>query len=263
MEALPLVADIELFGLIFARMTVILMLFPIFGYSILPAQYRVGFSFFMSLLLFPLLKSNFVELQISNYFQFFWLMFREAGIGAMIGFFTRFLFAAVSFAGEFVDMQLGFSMVQMPDPINEGEMATVTGYFYLLIFGIAFLMLNGHYFLLLAVQKCFAVMPPGQAVLDINTIVPMSLKLLQNLLEIAVRLSAPIIIVMMITTFALGIIAKTMPQMNVFVVGMPLKIGIGFILMIVTLPVMLQFFSVAVKQMYKDIWTLLLRMAGS
>ena len=124
-------------------------------------------------------------------------------------------------------------------------------------------MLNGHYFLLLALQKCFTVMPPGQAVLDSSVIVSMVLKILQNLMEIAIRLSAPIIIVMMVTTFALGIIAKTMPQMNVFVVGMPLKIGVGFVLMIATLPVMLQFFSVTVRQMYKDIWALLLRMAGS
>jgi len=263
MEALPLVADIELFGLILARMTVILMLFPIFGYSVLPTQYRLGLSFFLSLLLFPLLKPDFIEPRISNYFQFFWLIFREVAIGAAVGFFTRFLFAAISFAGEFVDMQMGFSMVQMPDPINEGEMATVTGYFYILIFGIAFLMLNGHYFLLLAMQKCFTVMPPGQAVLDSGVAISMALKVLQNLMEIAIRLSAPIIIVMMVTTFSLGIIAKTMPQMNVFVVGMPLKIGVGFVLMIATLPVMLQFFSATVRQMYRDIWTLLLRMAGS
>ena len=263
MGAVPIVADIELFGLIFARMTVLFMLFPVFGFSGLPAQYRVGLSFYFSLLLFPLMKANFTEPQISNAFQLLWLMFREAGIGAMLGFFTRFLFAGVRFAGEFIDMQMGFSMVQMPDPVNEGEMSTATGYFYLVFFTIAFLMLDGHYFLLLAVEKCFSLMPPGQAVLDINTIVPMSMRLLQNLTEIAVRLSAPIIVVMVVTTFSLGIIAKTMPQMNVFIVGMPLKIGIGFILMIITLPIMLQFFSVTVRQMHVDIWTLLLRMAGS
>jgi flagellar biosynthetic protein FliR len=217
----------------------------------------------VTLLLFPLLKPEFHGLQITNAFQLLWLMFREAGIGAMIGFFTRFLFAAVGFAGEFIDMQMGLSMVQMPDPLNEGEMVTGTGYFYLLFFGIAFLMLNGHYFLLLAIHKCFTIMPPGQAVIDTNTITSMVLKLLQNLTETAVRLSAPIIVVMIVTTFTLGIIAKTMPQMNVFVVGMPLKIGVGFILMIATLPVMLQFFSSTLRKLYSDIWMLLLRMAGS
>jgi len=263
MSAIPLIADIELFGLIFARLTVMIMLFPIFGYSMLPVHYRLGFSFFFTLLLFPILKPEFVDPQIKNVFDFFWLMFRETGIGALVGFFTRFLFSAVDMAGELIDMQMGFSMVQMPDPINEGEMTTATGYFYILIFGIAFLMLDGHYFLLLAVQKCFTLMPPGQVVLDINTIVPMVVKLLQNIMDVAIRISAPIMIVMIITTFALGIIAKTMPQMNVFVVGMPLKIGIGLVLMAATLPVMLQFFSAMVKRMYSDIWTLLLRMAGS
>lgn len=262
MDALPLVADIELFGLILARMTVILMLFPIFSFSPLPTQYRVGLAFYLSLLLFPILKADFIEPRLATYYQFFYLIFREVAIGAVIGFFTRFLFAAVSFAGEFVDMQMGFSMVQMPDPINEGEMATVTGYFYILVFGIAFLVLNGHYFLLLALQKCFALMPPGQAALDSSVIVPMVLGVLRNMMEIAVRLCAPIIVVMMVTTFSLGIIAKTMPQMNVFVVGMPLKIGVGFILMMATLPLMLQFFASASRQMYRDIWTLLLRMAG-
>ena len=263
MSTIPIVADIELFGLIFSRLTVMIMLFPIFGYSMLPVHYRLGLSFFLTLLLLPILKPAFIDPQIKNVFDFFYLMFREAGIGAMIGFFTRFLFSAVDLAGELIDMQIGFSMVQMPNPINEDEMATATGYFYILIFAIAFLMLDGHYFLLLAVNKCFALMPPGAAVLDINTIVPMVLKLLQNIMDIAIRISAPIMIVMIITTFALGIIAKTMPQMNVFVVGMPLKIGIGLILMMATLPVMVQFFNGMVKQMYSDIWALLLRMAGS
>jgi flagellar biosynthetic protein FliR len=263
MSALPLVADIELFGLIFARLTAILMLLPIFSFQAIPVQYRIGLSFFLTLILFPLLKPAFVVPEITSYFQFFWLMFREAGIGALIGFFTKFLFAAVSLAGEMVDMQMGLSMVQMPDPVNDGEMTSATAYFYLIIFMIAFLMLNGHYFFLLAVSKCFELMPPGQAVLDIQIIMPTVLLFLKNLMETGIRLGAPIIIVMVITTFALGIIAKTMPQMNVFIVGMPLKIGIGFVLMIFTLPIMLQFFAGMARLMYKDIWTLLLRMAGT
>jgi flagellar biosynthetic protein FliR len=262
-NAIPVVADIELFTLIFARLTVILMLFPVFSFSALPVNYRFALSFFLTLIILPIVRPEFVVPNITNYLQLFALMFNEAIIGAMIGFFTKFLFAAVSLAGELIDMQVGLSMMQMPDPINEGEMVSVTGYYYMLIFAIAFLMLNGHYFLLLAVHKCFTLMPPAQAVLDINTILPMTVKLLQNLMEISIRLGAPIIITMIVTTFVLGIIAKTMPQMNVFIVGMPLKIGVGFVLMIVTLPLMLQFFAVIVKQMYKDVWTLLLRMAGT
>jgi len=263
MGAMPLVADIELFVLIFARLTAMIMLFPIFSFSALPTQYRVALSFYITLLLFPLLKPMYVTPEIDTYLQFFWMMVREAGIGALVGFFTKFVFAAAALAGELIDMQMGLAMVQLPDPLNEGRMTSATGYFYMIILGIAFLMFNGHYFLLLAVQKCFLLMPPGQAVLDSAVIAPAVLKLLQNLMETAFRLGAPIIIVMVITNISLGIIAKTMPQINVFIVGMPLKIGVGFVLMIVTLPIVLQFFGVVVRQMYRDIWTLLLRMAGT
>jgi len=263
MNAVPIVAEIELFGLIFARLTAMLMLFPIFSFSALPVQYRVGLSFFLALLLFPILQPAFAPSEMTNLFQFFWLMIREAGIGALVGFFTRFIFSAVGLAGELIDMQMGLAMVQMPDPLNEGEMTSATGYFYLLIFAIAFLMLNGHYFLILAVQRCFELMPPGQAVLKAADVAPMILRFLQNLMESAIRLGAPILIVMVCTTFSLGIIAKTMPQINVFIVGMPLKIAVGFVLMLITLPAMLQFFAAIVRQMYRDIWTLLLRMAGT
>jgi len=262
-EALPLVADVQLFGLIFARMTALFILFPIFGQSNVPVHYRVGLSFFFSLLLFPMLKPNFVDPQIENIFGLLFLMFKEAGIGAVIGFLTRFIFTAVGVAGELIDMQMGFAMVQMPDPMNEGEMTSATGYFYVVIFAIAFLMLNGHYFLLLAVNKCFATMPPGGVILETTLIVPMVLYFVRSTMEVALALSAPIMIVMIVTTFALGIIAKTMPQMNVFIVGMPLKIGIGLFLMMVSLPAMLNFFGGVVRRMYQDIWTLLLRMAGS
>jgi len=262
-EALPLVADIQLFALIFARMTALFVLFPVFGSSNVPVHYRVGLSFFFVLLLFPILKPNFVDPQIENIFGLFFLMFREAGIGAVIGFLTKFLFTAVGVAGELIDMQMGFMMVQMPDPMVEGNMTSATGYFYVVIFLIAFLMLNGHYFLLLAIHKCFAIMPPGAAVVDAAIIVPTVLYFVRNTMEIAIRLSAPIMMVMIVTTFALGIIAKTMPQMNVFIVGMPLKIGVGLLLITVTLPTMLNFFAGMVRRMYQDIWTLLLRMAGS
>ena len=261
METFPLVNDIQLFGLIFARMTALFVLFPIFGYSNVPVHYRVGLSFFFALLIFPALKPMFVDPQVHNVFGFFFLMFKEAGIGAVIGFMTRFLFAAIGVAGELIDMQMGFAMVQMPDPINEDEMTSASGFFYLIIFAIAFLLLNGHYFLILAIHKCFTVMPPAAVNLDSAIIVPAVLRFLQNLMEVAFALSAPVMIVMLVTTFALGIIAKSMPQMNVFIVGMPLKIGIGLVIMVATLSPMLTFFGGVVRRLYQDIWELLLRMA--
>lgn len=257
----PLVTDqIILFMLVFVRLTAILKLLPIFGHTVVQAKYRAGLAFFLAIVLVPVLGEVAVP-EVGNLFSFAWLVLKEVFVGLVIGYFTLFLFGAVSFAGSILDMQMGFAMLQLPDPVLEKNMSTASGFLFSLIFTIAFLLFNGHYFLLLAIKKSFVLITPGYTNFPAETIAMSAVAALSNLMEIALRLSAPVLVVMIITSVTLGIIAKTMPQMNIFFVGMPLKIGAGFLAIIVALPSLVSLFESILHQLYKDIWLLLKAMA--
>lgn len=254
--------EIELFFIIFVRLTAMMFLLPIFGHSVVQSKFRIGLSFFLTIILFPLLEGTALP-EVSSMFSFAWVLIKEAAVGLVIGYFSLFLFGAVSFAGNILDMQMGFAMLQMADPVAEKNMSTASGMLFSLIFTIAFLLFNGHYFLILAMKKAFELIPPGNVVFPAETLAMSAAQTLTTLVEVALRLSAPVLVVMIITSVALGIIAKTMPQMNIFFVGMPLKIGAGFISIIIALPGLVALFEAILHQLYKDIWLLLKSMAGS
>jgi flagellar biosynthetic protein FliR len=253
--------QIELFMLVFVRLVTMLLVIPIFSQRSLPTQYRAALAFFLAILISPILLPSFKPLEVTNVLQFGWLVIKEVMIGLSIGYMTLSLFAGVGFAGNIVDMQMGFSMLSLPNPINPGSMLTASGMMQTLILSIVFLALNGHYFLFLAIEKSFHIVPPGQVVFPAETVATMAVETLIRIYEVAIRIAAPVLIVLLVTSITLGIVAKTMPQMNIFFVGMPLKIGVGFITLIFALPVVVKIFESVLHQLYEDIWILLTQMA--
>ncbi len=253
--------QIELFILIFVRLTAMMFLLPILGHTVVQSKFRIGLGFFLAIILFPLLGEMGVP-PVTNLLQFFALVIKEALVGIVIGYFTLFLFAGVSFAGSIIDMQMGFAMLQLSDPVLEKNMSTASGFLFSIIFTISFLIFNGHYFLLLAMKKAFTLIPPGYVKFPAETLANSATDAITTLMEIALRLASPVLVVMIITSVTLGIIAKTMPQMNIFFVGMPLKIGAGFLAIMVALPSLVSLFEAVLHQLYKDIWILLKAMAA-
>ncbi len=250
-----------LFFLIFVRLSAMMFLLPIFGHSAVKSQYRIGLGFFLAILIFPLMGELGIP-KVGSFPMFVWLILKEAMVGIVIGYFTLFLFASVSFAGSILDMQMGFAMLQLSDPVMEKNMSTASGFLFSLIFTIAFLIFNGHYFLLLAMQKAFQLIPPGFVQFPAESLATAAVEAITTLMEIALRLASPVLVVMIVTSVTLGIIAKTMPQMNIFFVGMPLKIGAGFLSIMVALPSLVSLFEAVLHQLYKDIWLLLKTMAA-
>ncbi len=254
--------QITLFLLMFVRITAVLYLIPIFGHKVIHSRMRIAIAFFLALVLFPLGAVNAVP-EPRNLIGFFWMVIMEVGVGVVIGYFTLFIFGAVSFAGSIIDTDMGFAMLSLSDPVDETTMSTATGVFFTLLFTILFLLFNGHYFLLMALQKSFEYIPVGKAAFPAQPLAQAAADSVTLLMEVAMRLAAPIMVVMFITSVTLGIIAKTMPQMNIFFVGAPLKIAVGFLAIIVALPGLVKLFEWVVQRMYKDIWALLKIMAVS
>jgi flagellar biosynthetic protein FliR len=263
MEQLPFNVDtIETFLLVFVRIATILALFPIFGAMTVPPQVKVGLSLIVTLLVFtssPGLHT--IEAGGSTTVPIlFLLIVKEVMVGLTIGFCGVFLFAAVNFAAHLVDIEMGFGMVDLIDPMTDVS-ATVMGQLWIIVFTIILLLINGHYFFLLAVEKSFLVIPLADAHLQFGPITQQFSKMVGDVFALAIKMSAPVYVTLILTEITLGIVARTAPQINIYFVGLPGKILVGILTTIVAFPMLAGLFRKIFEGLMNDIWSVLYMMA--
>ncbi|MBI2874491.1 MAG: flagellar biosynthetic protein FliR [Firmicutes bacterium] len=160
---------------------------------------------------------------------------REVLKGALIGFGAALVISTAQMAGSLLDVEMGFGMVNVVDPTLETQ-APLVGNFQHLLALIIFLLVDGHHLLLRALWESFRLFPPGTAILPEQSAAGVLL-LTAAMFSLALQLAAPVLATMFLTTVALGLLARTVPQMNVFFVGLPLKAGLGILLLVFTLPI--------------------------
>jgi flagellar biosynthetic protein FliR len=150
----------------------------------------------------------------------------------------------------------GFSFVELVDPFSDTSVS-IFGQFNVLVFTILFFALNGHYFLLLAIEKSFAVIPLLGVHIAEGPLAHVLIKAVGDVLVVGFRFSAPIFVTLFLTQVALAVVARTVPQINVFFVGIPLNIIIAFGVAIIVLPGLGVMFRKMIDMMMRDIWRLL------
>ena len=222
----------EIFMLVLARISMIVSVIPVFGSANVPIPVKVGLSVFLTLISYSFAEASGVphDLSISELFA---LMLREGLIGMLFGFITGILFYAIQFAGHFISFQMGFAMVQVIDPQSQ-ERVPIIGQFYFILSILLFLLINGHHLVLTLLVESFRMVPIGTAVLSgelIGSLTHMG----GRVFILAVKIASPILVTLFLTDVMMGIIARTVPQMNVFFVSLPLKIGLGLTLVVMTL----------------------------
>lgn len=265
MDQLPFSVDtIEAFLLVFARIATILAVFPIFSSTTIPPQVKVGLSLIIAVLVFsssPGLHAVSIHTgNSSSVALLFLLIIKEVIVGLTIGFCGAFLFAAVNFAAHLVDMEMGFGMVDLVDPMNDVS-ATVMGQLWVIVFTVILLLINGHYFFLLAVEKSFSVIPLTQAHLQFGPITQQFSKMVGDVFALAIKMSAPVYVTLILTEITLGIVARTAPQINIYFVGLPGKILVGILTTIVAFPMLAGLFRKIFEGLMNDIWSVLYMMA--
>ncbi len=252
--------QIQIFLLVFVRVTAILVLLPVLGANSVPMKVKAGLSLLLTILVYPQVTMAEGSGGLSSISLFTFSVLKEACVGLVIGYTTLFLFAAVQFAGIMVDRQMGFAMVQLLDPMSNSE-SSVTGQLHVLLFSIIFLLLNGHYFLILAVQKSFELIPLFGVKFATGSLASFFSSMVGNLFELSLRFAAPVFIILVLASAALGIVARTVPQLNIFFVGLPLKIGLGLVATIMVLPLLAHMFQGIMKSIIEDVWNVLYLMA--
>jgi len=256
----PTMTEVYVFLLVFIRVTAILMLLPVFGNTSIPVQLKVGLSILMSMLLAPVAMAGFTVDLPENFWRFSQELLLELVIGLLIGYISAFLFVALQFAGRLIDIQMGFGMVQTIDPMSNAA-STAMGQLQVLIFTMVFLLSNTHYLLLIAMKKSFEIIPLLSVAPPKGEVALILTSLCSGVLVSGLKLAAPVFVTLVLTTLALGLVARTVPQMNVFFVGMPLKIGVGIATMVIVLPILGRLFLELTDQLMINLWKVLYLLA--
>ena len=218
--------------LVFARMFGMLATAPLFSNSNIPMKFKVGLACFMAIIFLPALS----PIQQSFVISYNWVIIfiAETLIGMAMGFVANLAFYSVVVAGQFVDLQMGFGFANVLDP-QLGIQVPIMGNFNQIIAMLIFLIINGHHWLILGVMRSYEVLPLGTYIMS-SGFIDLTSKLIANFFIIAFQISLPVVGALALSDICMGIIAKTMPQMNVFVIGMPMKILIGFFILMFTMP---------------------------
>lgn len=243
--------------LVFVRMSSIFVVTPVFGRREFPGYLKIGLAFFCSYILVPMLAD--VKLEYASLPEFAIIAAKEFLVGIIIGFASYLVFSAIYIAGEIIDMQIGFGMINVLDPTTNSQVP-LTGNFMYLLCTMFFMTINGHHVLLSALFKSYSVLPiDGFAFTEamVNNIS----SIFAEVFILGFKISIPAIAAALLAEVALGILARTVPQVNVFVVGIPLKIGIGLLTMFVMLPVFVQMLAAIFDRMYGYIYLIIRSMA--
>jgi flagellar biosynthetic protein FliR len=238
--------SIEAFLLIFVRMTGLFVVTPIFGRRNIPVYFKVGFSFLLALILMNTIPAKEIEYGNSIY-GYALLVAKEFLTGIVLGYVAYLVFTAVYLAGQIIDMQIGFGVVNVVDPMSNIQVP-ITSNFYFILSMMVFLMGNGHHALIRALFESYKFIPLGGAVFN-NNLLNDILRVFADTFTIGFKICAPIVATTLITDVALGVISRTIPQLNVFIVGMPAKIVFGLAIMLITIPVFLSLTGVLMNEM--------------
>jgi flagellar biosynthesis protein FliR len=223
------------FLLILIRLSGFFLIAPLFSRRGVPNQFKVGLAAAIS---FVIMSGMVIEEPIPLDSTYIVLILKELGVGLALGFTAALLLYAVQIAGAFIDFQMGFAMANVLDP-QTGAQVPIIGHFKYMMALLFLLTVNGHHLMLDGVMQSLRLFPVEVLAVsfEVEAIAQFMTGLFVEMFLIALQIALPIVGALFLVDVALGILAKTVPQMNIFAVGFPIKIMTGFILLLLTLPI--------------------------
>lgn len=220
--------DFEYMLLILVRIASCVYIAPFFGQRGVPNQAKIGLSLFLSIVLYNVVPHPVLE--YSSEIGYGIAVLKEAITGLLIGFAANICNSIVIFAGNIIDMDIGLSMASTFNP-DMSVQTTVTGNLYYYIVFAFMIASNTHLYILRAVADSFYVVPIAGALFEWDSLLVSMTKYITDLFIIGFRIFLPIFATMMILNCILGIMAKVAPQMNMFSVGIQMKVLVGYIVL--------------------------------
>ena len=226
------IEELEYFLLILTRVSMFVFAAPFFGRAEVPQQLKACFSLVLSFLLYEAITPH-VYVQYITILDYSIIVLKEAVTGLMIGLAANWCMQIAAFAGQIVDTNIGLSMASQIDPTTQMNV-TVTGQYYQYAFMLIFMITGMHRWLVRALAESFTLIGLGRSVFDLEAMYGTFISFMAEYVSLGFRIGLPLFCVTLLTNGLLGIMAKVSPQMNMFAVGMQIKVLIGLSIMVVT-----------------------------
>lgn len=232
--AFPL-EELEFYLLILVRVSCFVFAAPFFSLNDVPRQVRVALSIFTAYLLYSVAPVHEMP-EYSTLFQYAGIVIKEALAGLLVGLGAQFCFMIIGFAGHLVDTEIGFAMASLMDPATR-QQTTVSGMYFQYAFMLIFLLSGMYRYLLSALAETFILIPVGKAQFILYRLYESFITFMSDYIVIGFRICLPVFCTILIVNGLLGVMAKVSPQMNMFAVGLQIKVfaGLGVLLLTASL----------------------------
>lgn len=221
---------------VFARVTALFVTAPVFGSREIPAQAKIGLAALISLVLLPLVKGTLPPGVPATLYPMVGSLLGQTVIGLLMGLVVSLLFVAVRVGGDLVDYGMGFTQASTFNPQFNETVSPIANFQYRYAI-VLYLIGNGHWLLLAALERSFFKLPVGQMALGSHAMGALT-DLTFQMLVAGVQIAAPGAAVLLITDIAFALLNRAVPQMQVYYVGMPVKVMAGLFIVVAILPLL-------------------------
>ncbi|GAC1655962.1 MAG: flagellar biosynthetic protein FliR [Vulcanimicrobiaceae bacterium] len=230
--------------LVMIRVTVIMSILPVFSAAQIPRLARIGLGLLITIVIYKTVPAIPTSLDL---YSLVIAILSQVIVGLIFGFVSYLVFMGVQLAGEILDIQIGFAVANVINPLTQ-QSVTVIGEFELTIASLIYLISNSHHLLLQGIGGSFHLLALPYITLD-PSVAGNVMLFFSSATLIIFKIAAPAAIALFITNIALGLMARVAPQMNVFVVGFPLQISVGLLMIAVSLPLL----AFVIPQLYDQV----------
>ncbi|MGZ3515728.1 MAG: flagellar biosynthetic protein FliR [Vulcanimicrobiaceae bacterium] len=226
-------AQFETFLLVLVRTASMIAVFPVFSASQIPRYVKVGLAMIISFVLYHVVPQ---VAPLHTIYELAVAVLSQVVLGLIVGFVAQLVFTGIQFAGQILDIQIGFAVANVINPTTQ-QQVTVLGEFELTLATIVFLVSDSHLLLLQGIGGSFNLVPLPYINLD-PSVAGNLVTFFGQAFLIVFKIAAPASISLFLVNLAFGLMARVAPQMNVFVVGFPLQIGVGFAMLAISIPLL-------------------------
>lgn len=226
------IEDVTSALLVLLRVSTLIILMPVFGHRLVPAQVKVGLIALISILIYPMVSATLPQVPVSA-LTFILIATQEILIAGMLAMVAQLIFSAAQFAGQVMGYQMGLAIANVFDPATSAQISII-GQFTQVLAMLVWISVGAHNAFLFALTDSFFLLPIGQP-LDFSGLASLN-DMAAHMFELGLRLVAPMLLLLFFIYVAMGLLSRAVPQIQVFFVSFPLTVGIGFLAFALALP---------------------------
>ena len=249
--------NIILFIIVLTRLSGFFVSAPLFSTYPIPNQVKVWLCATVAFLIYPFLAAQGTFAVPNSIPVLACFLTLEFAVGFLLGYVANIIFMGVQLSGHVISTQMGLSVAETLDP-STGNQSPALGTLYVYMVSLVFLSINAHHYLFAAIYQSFTAIPPGKEFLFSPDFIHNIVLLVSGLFAIAVKVVIPLFAIMFAVEILMAVLAKTMPQMNIFMVSLPFKIIVGLILILVFLSPTMSYMVSLIENYLNHITQLLL-----